>query len=76
MLVFAYTFAIPSQLRLEFSKFQIRITEWLGWKAPYSPQPHSCFVLAAPQLRLLRAHPWPGAPTALGHCAKASLPPK
>lgn len=37
MLVFAYTFAIPSQLRLEFSKFQIRITEWLGWKAPYSP---------------------------------------
>ena len=38
------------------------ITARLGWKGLHSHQPHPCHGLAAPQLRLPRAHPRPGAP--------------
>ena len=40
-----------------------RITQWLAG----TPQPHPCHGLGAPQLRLPRAHPQPGAPPAMGH---------
>lgn len=65
---FLFHFVFVFFLTSAKSQLHHRITEWLGWKGPYSPPcPNPCCVLAAPQLRLPRAQPWPWVPIGMGH---------